>query len=207
RLVYRWRSSKAQRSLDHALHLQRLDLPTPRPLAAVEQRHGAVLLRSFYVCAWCDAAPQLREALKRPDFPLRRTHLYQVGALVARLHGAGVVHRDLSPGNILISRHARGFCYPLLDLNRMRFTPPRDLAAAMANLAGLETRDRAGQLLLLAGYCATAGYQRKRALQLYGAAIARHRVRWRFKNAWRAWRKGFAGRPGPVPGRTRHRPG
>ncbi len=202
RLVYRWRSSKARRSLDNALRLQQLGLPTPRPLAAIEQRRGGVLLRSFYVCAWCNAGSQVREALKRRDFPRRRMHLYRVGALVARLHAAGVVHRDLSPGNILIHRRGPGFCYPLLDLNRMHFAAPPDLATAMANLAGLESRDRTGRLSLLVGYCAAAGCDRHRALELHVAAVARHRIRWRFKNAWRAWRKGFAGRPGQIPGRT-----
>ena len=39
----------------------------------------------------------------------------------AKLHNAGVLHCDYSPGNILYKKEENGYVFSLIDINRMKF--------------------------------------------------------------------------------------
>lgn len=95
RLVYRLRTSKAAHAYDHATRLLAIGVATPRPLAAVEFRHGRALVASYYCCALVSGFREARE-LKRPDAPARELMLEELGAFVGRLHELGAMHRDLT---------------------------------------------------------------------------------------------------------------
>lgn len=120
-LVYtRLRKSKARRSYENAMELRRLGFGTPEPYAYVEVRRGGRLVRSYYLCArlsadhsdmrYFDQQPHLAELLDA------------LGHEMVRLHRAGVLVKDFSPGNVLYVRDAKGvYHFSHVDLNRMDF--------------------------------------------------------------------------------------
>ena len=165
RLVYRLRTSKAVRAFDHAARLVAMGIGTPRPLAAVEVRRAGALLASFYCCEF---VPTLGEArlLKRADAPGRAELLGLLGEFIGRLHESGVLHRDLTSGNVLlVPDRARpgGVAFQLVDLNRMRFGRV-GVRAGLANLAQLRLQDDG---VAPAGYCRARGLGVSRARPYY----------------------------------------
>jgi hypothetical protein len=155
RLVYRLRTSKAVRAFDHATRLLAIGVGTPRPLGAVEVRHGRGLIASYYCCALVSGFREAR-ALKRPDVPGRALLLGELGAFVGRLHELGAMHRDLTSGNVLLLPDPSlpgGVSFQLVDINRMRFGKV-GVRAGLTNLAQLRLHDDG---LLLAGYCRARG--------------------------------------------------
>lgn len=132
--------SKARRSHLYAERLARLGFAIGESLGYVEERNALGLLGSaYYVSASipCDEPhlhPHARGWRASPE--LIRT----LGGYIACLHERGVLHLDLSPGNILYHYDAmRGeYEYYLVDLNRMRFLDrPVSRKEAMANLSRL----------------------------------------------------------------------
>jgi aminoglycoside phosphotransferase (APT) family kinase protein len=187
RLVYRVRASKAVRAFDVAERLLSLGIGTPRPLAALELRRGRELVASFYCCAFVHALAEARE-LKRPDAADRALRLERLGAFVASLHERGVVHRDLTSGNVLLLADAGaegGLAFQLVDVNRVRFGRPGTVRG-LANLAMLRLRDGGA---LLAGYCRARGLAVARVAPLYRLLLGVRTVRQTVKERTRPLRR------------------
>lgn len=114
------RRSKAARSYDFARRLIALGFNTPEPLAAIEERSAGRLRRSYYLSRQIEAE-EIRYTEQRPDeHPL----LEALGREMARLHKAGVLMHDFSPGNILVNTDAATtgrYTFSYVDLNRMEF--------------------------------------------------------------------------------------
>ena len=185
RLVYRLRTSKAVRAFENAARLVAMGIGTPRPLAAVEVRQAGVLLASYYCCEF---VPMLGEArlLKRADAPGRAELLRFLGEFIGRLHESGVLHRDLTSGNVLlVPDRARpgGVAFQLVDLNRMRFGRV-GVRAGLANLAQLRLGDEG---LLLEAYC-----------RARGLGVSRARLYYRIRRKLRALRQTVKERTRPV---------
>lgn len=113
------RRSKARRSYENALRLLNLGFLTPTPVAWGEVRINGRLDRSYYVCLE-QQGEDLRYWERRDDAePL----LQALGAEMARLHRAGVWHKDFSPGNVIFFRDSGSgeYKFSYIDLNRMQF--------------------------------------------------------------------------------------
>lgn len=187
RFVYRWRASKAVRAFDHAVRLEALGVGTPRPLAAVEVRRGSSPVASYYCSAYL---PEFREAreLRFPDAAGRACLLPLLGEFVGRLHELGILHRDLTAGNILlVSDRDRpaGVSIRLVDINRMRFGRI-GVRAGVANLVQLRLNDD-GEVL--AGYCRARGLDPGRLRRLYDARLALRGLTQTIKERTRPWRR------------------
>lgn len=108
--------SKARRSYEYAQGLGRL---TPEPVAYREVRICGILRESWYACRESVCTHTFNELVGKPDFPHRTAILEAIGRFIAELHRQGVLHRDLSGGNILFTDD--GSRVELVDLNRIRF--------------------------------------------------------------------------------------
>ncbi len=118
-LVYtHLRKSKARRSYENAVELQRLGFGTPEPYAYIEVHRGVRLTRSYYLCARLgDEYRDMRYFDRQPNLP---ELLDALGSEMLRLHRAGVLVKDFSPGNVLYVRDAEGgYHFSHIDLNRM----------------------------------------------------------------------------------------
>ncbi len=132
--------SKARRSHLNAKRLVSLGFAVGESLGYVERRSALGLLEaSYYVSAEILAQePHLHFHARGWRAP--EGFVPALGRYIARLHERGVMHLDLSAGNILYHYDATSEAYEfyLVDLNRMAFLGrPAGQAEAMANLCRL----------------------------------------------------------------------
>ncbi len=187
RLLYRVRSGKAVRAFDHAVRLRALGVGPPRPLAAVEVARGGWPAASYF-CS--EFVPAFREArvLRFADTPDRERLLALVGGFVGRLHELGVLHLDLTAGNILLvpaPRAPEGVEPQLVDINRMRFGPV-GTRAGIANLVQLRLNDDGR---VFAAYCAARRLDPTRLRRFYDTRLALRALRQSVKERTRPWRR------------------
>ena len=176
RLVYGFlRKSKAQRSYEYAQLLLSKGIATPRPVAWQTERNGLLMGRSYFVsersrCPYTYAdligldklyslgnLGNLEHLVK-----LEEHYLRLIAQTVARLHNEGMVHQDLSRGNILFGDGDR---VELIDLNRLRFGTV-DIVKGCQNFAErLPATDRQRRLMAEA-YAQARGFDPKACYQL-----------------------------------------
>jgi serine/threonine protein kinase len=122
-----FRIAPAQRAFGLACDLERAGILTPRALAVSNKRVGRVLLRSYLV------TENIEEAKTLDQWPGHRGQAArQVADLIARLHGAGFIHRDLNPTNVLFNQFNQLF---FVDLDTMRRICPVPEYLAMDDVA------------------------------------------------------------------------
>ena len=190
-LLYRWRSSKAQRSFAHAQALLTAGFSTPLPWLFAERRRGRKLVDSVYISSWQGGCHEIRALIGDIHHPERNGHLYRIGDMIGRLHEAGILHRDLTPGNVLISGADQRWCYDLVDLNRMGFGPV-DPGRGLRNLVGIDPGDTPGRLALIAGYCQPRTIPHRLAIHQFWTLARRNALRLRCKRRSRRWRHGIS---------------
>lgn len=176
RLVYGFlRKSKAQRSCEYAQILIDKGIDSPRPVAWQTERNGLLMGRSYYVseksCCPYTYADLIgsdkiddTEALDNPAHLVKTEghYLRLIAQTVARLHEAGMVHQDLSRGNILFGDGDR---VELIDLNRLRFHKV-DMDEGCRNFAErLPATDRQRRIMAEA-YAEARGFDAERCYQL-----------------------------------------
>lgn len=173
RVVYTClRPSKAKRSYANARRLLALGFTVPQPLGYVECYTGGLLDDSYFISLqWpftADFRPfrNMEEAALKPWLP----RLEAFGAYVGRLHEAGVLHKDLSIGNVLMAEDKPTvFC--LVDLNRMQFGPVHQ-ARGCANFGRL--RGSASFFKAMAkGYAEERGFDEATCFELMWQANAK----------------------------------
>ncbi|MFI5165668.1 MAG: lipopolysaccharide kinase InaA family protein [Thermoanaerobaculales bacterium] len=170
RLIYRWRTTKAVRAFDHATRLLALGFGTPAPLAAVEVRRGAWPIASYF-CSTLVAGFTEARTLRATDAADRPRLLALIGELIGRMHEAGVLHRDLTSGNILLlpsPASPGGVEFQLVDVNRMRFGRI-GVPAGIANLVQLRLNDDDE---VLQGYCRARRLDPTRLRRYYRVRLA-----------------------------------
>lgn len=133
------RPAKARTEAEKALRLTELGIPTVEPLAIGESPRG----ESWLITRGLEDVQQLNHVVEHnlPETllngqPRWRFELTEaLGAMLARLHDAGVRHQDLHAGNILvrIGDWAKPLLY-LIDLHAATFGEVLDWAASRDNL-------------------------------------------------------------------------
>ncbi len=137
------RASKARAEAERTREAAARGVPTLEILAFGEASAGTGARGSYLVTRTLDGARPLSAYLEGelPLFaPARRTRIRRrlavaLGELLARMHGAGVVHADLHPGNLLL--RLRPDDEPdlyVIDLFAVRFGSPLDWPRSRDNL-------------------------------------------------------------------------
>lgn len=186
--------SRADRSLLMAKALLARGIPTPEPLGVIHLSG-----ESWYVSRRLEGAAQIREWFLHRDDPGRgapriRIPLEQLltalGRLARRMHDSGVFFRDLSDGNVLVTREGSGFSIWLVDLTRARIGDgPVSLWNRLRDLSRLGLNRAEDRKLLLSSYFEPGTPPRgvEQALSLFRRRI----VLWDGSKAWlRPWRRG-----------------
>jgi len=113
-------------------------VPTPLPLAYVERRERGLVAESYFVAARIDDAREVRDLLRTiPPEDLSRL-LAALARFLVFAHNQGILHRDLSDGNVLV-RSSRPGVYDLflIDTNRIRVRREVSLLGRVRNLVRL----------------------------------------------------------------------
>ncbi len=129
---------KAFRAWQGGMTLVEKGIETPPPVAYLEKRKRRFLDQSYFLTERVSGAREIRHLfleLKPKDL---RELLVSLGRYLSRCHERGVLHRDLSDGNILVKKAESGeFEFYLLDTNRVRIKGRIKLLKRIKNLIRL----------------------------------------------------------------------
>ena len=96
-------------------------IETPPPVAYLEKRKGRFLDQSYFLTERISGAREIRYLFLELEPSGLRKLLVSLGKYLSLCHEKGVLHRDLSDGNILVKEDKSGeFRFYLLDTNRVR---------------------------------------------------------------------------------------
>ena len=138
-----------------AMTLRANDVPTPRPLAALERRRAGVVLADMLLTEWVDA-PDLSRLLISAQGDERISLISSAARSIAALHAARCRHRDLKASNLLSSTQGGELLIADLDGARSCVEAPshqrrvRELSRLILSLVvfrgdGQESGDPAGE--------------------------------------------------------------
>lgn len=114
-------ASKAAKAWRGAFSLQDRGFATPAPIAYLERRRRGFVAECIFIAARVSDAREIRDLFRIRGDPDLRALLSPLAVLLRRFHDAGLVHRDLSDGNIFVRDNAGGgFEFLFLDTNRIR---------------------------------------------------------------------------------------
>jgi len=120
RIAYTFfRPSKAKRSYEYALKLLELGIETPAPIAYIEEYNSGLLTYSYLFSIYekdFSIIRDLMDGIQIDDELLKALALY-----IANLHKNGVLHLDISPGNLLYKKEKNQVHFTAIDINRMQF--------------------------------------------------------------------------------------
>ncbi len=130
---------KAFKAWRGAVALMKRGIETPTPVAYLEKRKGIFLEQSFFLAERVDGVEEIRFLLLRLSPSELRKLLISLGRYLSLGHEKGVLHRDLSDGNILVRKDKTGeFRFFLIDTNRIK------LKKKVGHLRGLKNIIRMG---------------------------------------------------------------
>lgn len=138
RILYgSFRKSKAMRAYQHADRLRRLGIDTPEEVAVVEIRRHGVMRQCYFVSLYTDyesIRPATELFMQREE---TKRVLDGVAGFLARMHWAGVEHKDLNVGNILYRKERDRYCFQVIDTNRMSFHEYMSIRRRLRNMRRL----------------------------------------------------------------------
>lgn len=130
--------SKAAKAWRGAMALLESGLGTARPVAYLARRRRGFIERSFFLSERIEGAAEVRGLFRELPAPKLEPLLTALASFLSASHAKGILHRDLSDGNILVNTGAAGdFEFVLLDTNRIRLRRRLGGLACVKNLIRL----------------------------------------------------------------------
>ncbi|MBP1766698.1 MAG: hypothetical protein H6P98_813 [Candidatus Aminicenantes bacterium] len=152
--------SKAAKAWRGAVALEERSLGTASPAAYLEKRRHGLVDRCYFFAARVGGAAEVRGLFRNLPAAELEPLLAELAAFLRRCHDGGILHRDLSDGNILVGKNERGGrLFYLLDTNRIRVRSRLGGFRRAKNLIRLGI-PRAQQRRFLASYFGPAPLQR-----------------------------------------------
>ena len=119
RFIYTFfRDTKAKKSYDYSLKIHPF---TPSPIGYIEFYHNGLLTQSYFVAEKFEYDFTIREPLLDENFKNKKQILESFAIFTHTLHQNGILHKDYSPGNILIKKENQEYIFKIVDINRMEF--------------------------------------------------------------------------------------
>jgi len=119
RFIYTYfRDSKAKKSYEYSLKIGDF---TPKPIGYIEFYQSGLLHKSYFISEEFAYDFTIREPLLDANFPDKESVFKAFASFTYKLHEKGILHKDYSPGNILIKKEANSYTFKIVDINRMEF--------------------------------------------------------------------------------------
>lgn len=178
-----FRDTKAKKSYEHSL---KLGIFTPKPIGYIEFYHNTLLLDSYFIAENFAYDFTIREPLLDAEFKNKTKILQAFAAFTFKLHEKGILHKDYSPGNILIRKEQGGYNFKVVDINRMVFKT-LSLEERMKNFNKLWANN--SDLEIIAGeYAALQQEEKQKCIDMAIAYNQKHKGKMILKNRLRGKR-------------------
>jgi len=119
KIVYTFfRGTKAKKSYENSLRISNF---VPKAIGYIEFRQFGLLSDSYFISEKFEYDFTIREVITEKDFKDRETIFKELAKFTFLLHEDGILHKDYSPGNILIKTNEDGYEFKIVDINRMEF--------------------------------------------------------------------------------------
>jgi len=152
---------KALKAWSGAQALLARSIDTPFPVAYLEKRKRFVLERGYFISERIEGVEELRTLFRRLSSPELQALLSALAAFLRSVHEKGILHLDLSDGNILVDReNSQKFHFYLIDTNRIRVKEHISLGKRIKNLIRLGVPAET-QSLFLSQYLETPEIDRR----------------------------------------------
>lgn len=129
--------SKAAKAWRGAEFLRDAGFETPAPIACLEKRKNGFVERSYFIAERVAGGREIRELFQGLPDGLLSALLFALAGTLFGLHEKGILHRDLSDGNILVRTVSEELRFVFLDTNRVRKRTRLSSAARANNLIRL----------------------------------------------------------------------
>jgi tRNA A-37 threonylcarbamoyl transferase component Bud32 len=151
-LRFRFLKSKAVRSLIIAIALKEIGIKTPQPVAVFEERTKySKIIYSYYLTEHIPYDYSLLDIIKQENHPYKDSILKFLPFIaqdIRKMHDAGIIHRDLHAGNILIGNIDNKPEFYYIDLNRARIYNKLDRKKRLKDLARFDFSPKEQELFL-----------------------------------------------------------
>lgn len=119
KIVYTFfRSTKAEKSYNNSVKIIKF---VPKPIGYIEFKSFGLLHDSYFISEIFDYNFTIREVLLDKNFEDRVNIFKLFAKFTLELHEDGILHKDYSPGNILIKKNTKKYDFKIVDINRMEF--------------------------------------------------------------------------------------
>ena len=181
RLFYTFfRDTKAKKSYDYSLRIGKF---TPEPIAYIEYYQHNLLSDSYFIAKKFEYDFTIREPLLDAGFIDRNIIFEAFAKFTFELHEKGILHKDYSPGNILIRKEPKGYLFKIVDINRMQFKT-LSLEERLKNFNKLWAKDE-DLTVMVTQYAALLNEDKHRCKMLAIAYNQKHKNKMILKNRLR----------------------
>ncbi len=119
KIVYTFfRGTKAKKSYENSLKISKF---VPSAIGYIEFKKFGLLSDSYFISEQFEYDFTIREVILDADFKDRENIFREFAQFTYLLHEEDILHKDYSPGNILIKKSEDGYEFKIVDINRMEF--------------------------------------------------------------------------------------
>jgi len=179
RVVYTFfRKSKARRSFENSQLVLAAGFLVPKPLAFIEYRESGLLKESFFISENIEFDGTLSQVKKQKLFEWDEV-LPLVVEQACKLCEKNILHKDFSPGNILVKHAENKFQFYFVDLNRLKYGEISK-KQSLLNLLRL-AHDERSVSLVIESFCNVSGMEHKKANSIFRSAFDRRNTKNKIK--------------------------
>jgi len=113
-----FRDTKAKKSYENSIKIGDF---TPNPIGYIEFYQDNLLADSYFLAEKFDYDFTIKEPIVERNFANRQDIFIAFTHFTYQLHQNNILHKDYSPGNILIKKEGNQYHFKIVDINRMEF--------------------------------------------------------------------------------------